>query len=254
MRCPERRQRLHLLGPADHVDQRHTLGLAEPHQHLAKVGRGRGVHQRAVAFAAQRLEHAQGGEGIDVPGSPLRRSDTGREPLALGDLQAAVLRVHLAPDHADRLTEERLRLRGRSCRDDDAGALVPRRHGLADPRRSRAQWPGTEGRTDAGKLGRASRAGARHVGTGKEHAEVRWIDWGRLDPDDHLVRLGMRDWHTHQGDLHRPLGLDGGTQLQTLGGSLGDHRGTWAPKPRSRANTMAWARVQTPSLSKRLDR
>jgi hypothetical protein len=59
-----RKQRL-LLGLAHDVDEVDAVLLADLVEHLPQVRCGRRVHQRLVAFAPHRLDHAQRGERVD---------------------------------------------------------------------------------------------------------------------------------------------------------------------------------------------
>jgi hypothetical protein len=54
-----------LLGAADDVHERHSVGQADAVEHLTQVGRGRRVHERGVALAPHRLDHAERGQRID---------------------------------------------------------------------------------------------------------------------------------------------------------------------------------------------
>ena len=49
-------QQLLLVRAAHDIDERYAVLPADPHQHLAEVRRGGGVHQPDVAFRAHRLD------------------------------------------------------------------------------------------------------------------------------------------------------------------------------------------------------
>jgi hypothetical protein len=57
--APWFRSSFSLDGGTDDVHQRHAVGLADPHQHLAEVGGGRGVDHGPMAFGPHRLDHAE---------------------------------------------------------------------------------------------------------------------------------------------------------------------------------------------------
>ena len=51
-----------------------AVGEAHPVEHLAEVRRGGGVHQRGVALAAHRADHAEGGQRVDEARRALDRA------------------------------------------------------------------------------------------------------------------------------------------------------------------------------------
>ena len=134
--------------------------LADLVQHLAEVGRGRGMHQRLVALALHGLGHAERGQRIDEPRSALGRRRAGRQRLAVGRLQEPVLRVHRAADHRHRLAQQRLRRLRRARLDHRARALVADRHRLVEAR-------GDEGQRLLRHLGRDLDGGAAARGLGR---------------------------------------------------------------------------------------
>jgi hypothetical protein len=93
-------QQRRLLGLAHDVDQADAVLQADAVEHLAQVGRRRGVHQRGVAFALHGLDHAQRGERVDEARRTLAAVAPGRQRQALRGLHGAVLRIHGAADAA----------------------------------------------------------------------------------------------------------------------------------------------------------
>ena len=76
-------QDLDLLRAAHDVDQGDAVLEADPVEHLAEVGGGGGVHERGVALAAHRLDHAERGQRVDEAGRAVGRRGALRQRQAV---------------------------------------------------------------------------------------------------------------------------------------------------------------------------
>ena len=207
-------QDLRLFLAAHDVDEADAVLDADLVEHLAEVRGGGGVHQRLVTFAPHGLDHAERGQRIDEP----RRAVGGRGARGqhhdVPRLHGAILRVHRAADHRDRLAHQRLGGVRRSGPDHDAGALVADRQRLIEPRRHHPHGGFRHLRGDHGSVLGARNLCGRHVGRADQQPEVGRIDRRGLDPDHDFVvgRLGRRDIHQRQFEFAALL--EQRTQLQ----------------------------------------
>jgi hypothetical protein len=111
-------QHVHLLGLAHDIDQVDLVLDTDLVEHLAEIGGGRGVHERLVTLRAHGGDHAEGGERIDEAGGALGGCGTQRQNQALHGLDAAVLRIHGAPENGHGLPHQCLGGRRASRLDD----------------------------------------------------------------------------------------------------------------------------------------
>jgi hypothetical protein len=191
-------QQLLLVRAAHDIDERYAVLPADPHQHLAEVRRSGGVHQPDVAFRAHRLDEGERGQRIDEAGGAVAGRGPGRQRQAARDGQALVLRVHRAAETGDPPAEQCLRGCRRAGLHHEAGTLVADRQRLPDAGRHRAQCRGRYARDEHRALRRACDHRGGKVRRTDQHAQVRWIDRTRLDPDHDVIGTGFR--HRYLGE------------------------------------------------------
>ena len=194
-------QDLLLLGLAHDVDQRDAVSDADPVQHLAEVGGGRGVHERLVPLQPHGLDHAQGGQRIHEAGGALG----GVVPSGMGR-HCATLRRGTAQYIAPPIMPTVLPISAWAASElpgghHDARALVAHRQRLADAPGNLLHRGGGNIRGQHGAIRGAPRPEGRAVGRTHEQEEIRGIDGRRVDAHQHLVRARFGEFHVGEGDL-----------------------------------------------------
>src|SRR5439155_803363 len=187
-----------VLGLAHDVHQADAVLDADPVEHLPEIGGGRRVHERLVTFRAHGCDHPERGERIDEAGGALGRGGTRRQHQALHGLDAAVLRVHRAPEDGDGLAHQRLRCRRRPRLDDHPGPFVADGQRLLQTpghRLRRCRW---DARRHHGVVRRAGCFGGAHVSSGEKESLVGGIDGRGIDTDDYLLRFWLRRGDTDE--------------------------------------------------------
>ena len=119
----------------------------------------------------------------------------------VGGLDRAILRVHRAADHRDRLAQQSLRLRRRPRLHDNAGAFIADRHRLIHPRRHHAHELRRDRRRDRGVLALAAHARRLHVGRPDQKPKVGRIDRRTFDAHQDLIGPRLNDGHARERQL-----------------------------------------------------
>ncbi len=203
--APRPRKQRRLFGTAHDVHQRHAVRETDSHQHLAEVGRRRGVNQRRVPLSPHGLHHAKRRKRIDEAGRPFRRRGPLRQHQGVGGLHGLELRIGGPAEDRHRPAQQGLRLR--SGAHHHAGPLVAHRQGVAHPRGHHLHERGRDGRGEHWPVGRPARLARGKIGRPQQEAQIRRIDRRALDPHHHLVRAGRGNLHLGQRQLKRAVVL-----------------------------------------------
>ena len=210
---PQLFEQIDLAVLAHDIDQTDAILVADPGQHLAKVGCSDRMQDRILPVHPGILDEPQSRHGIDEGARPILGGMIAQRQAHRG-IGNAVLAVGIARHAGDALSDKRLGSVIVARCDHRAGAFVAGRQLEAMPRfRARVEGLG-HGRDEfAGRV-----AGIFYIGRTDQDGEVRRVDRRRLHFHEHLVASRIGETHVLDRHGERAIRVQLREQLLTSGG------------------------------------